>query len=132
MTDQLELLPCPNPWCEDGEPGTRGGTSSLKRPWYQVLCSKCGITGPVHATKPAAVAAWNTRKGTDGGDPADESWRDAAQPAPEGQPVLALYKAWDRPNGKLMKHVVWWWEGDWRVYPFTGNRGHVDPADWAA
>ena len=45
---------------------------------------------------------------------------------PEGMPVLAMYRAWNRPNGKLMKHVVWWLEGDWRIYPPRESRGYVD------
>ena len=128
MTDPIsELLPCPNPWCELGDLHVRLvsiGVRFLAR--RQVACRKCGITGPDHASEAGAIAGWNTRKSVDPGAAGAEAWYDAAQPAPEGMPVLAMYRAWNRPEGKLMKHVVWWLEGDWRIYPHRDSRGHVD------
>ena len=122
-----ELLPCPNPWCDLSDLQVRRvsiGVRFLDR--RHVVCRRCGITGPDHATHDGAVAAWNTRKSVDAGEARIETWHEATQPAPEGMPVLAMYRAWNRPNGALMKHVVWWLEGDWRIYPHRDSRGHVD------
>ena len=119
-----QLLPCPNPWCEGSDPCLRGGTTRLgggERHW--VACARCRMDGPAESCPEAAVAAWNTRAGSES---EDCGWYDANQPPPEGEPVVALYRAWNRPDGKLMKHVVWWREGGWRIYPFTANRGFVD------
>lgn len=125
--EQTQLLPCPNPWCGRSQPAPKRGNGVQKWiDWYEVLCGKCGTKGPPHPTKAAAIAAWNTRHSAETGEGGDHPWYDPAQPPPEGQPVLATYRAWNRPNGKPMKHVVWWWEGDWRIYPYTADRGHVD------
>lgn len=84
------------------------------------------MTGPRQPNDPGAIAAWNTRREIEDTAAVAEGWRDAAHPAPEGQPVVALYRAYNRPDGKWMKHVVWWREGGWRIYPFTCNKGFVD------
>lgn len=121
-----ELLPCPNPWCEASDPRLSRGSDRLKRcETVQVVCARCEMAGPTHSTELAAIAAWNTRADDDADD-ACADWRDAQTPAPEGQPVIALYRAFNRPTGRLMKHVVWWREGGWRIYPFTSNSGFVD------
>jgi hypothetical protein len=126
MTDKRsELLPCPNPWCDRGDPCLRRSRERKHRTiWVQVFCTRCEMAGPRGLGDAAAIAAWNTRK--DEIDLGNEGWVDAAHPAPEGQPVIALYRAFDRPGGKAMKHVVWWREGGWRIYPFTNNTGFVD------
>ena len=119
-----QLLACPNPWCEGSDPCLRSGSARLggaERHW--VACARCRMDGPAESSPEAAVAAWNTRAGSEG---EDCGWYDANQTPPEGEPVVALYRAWNRPDGKLMKHVVWWREGGWRIYPFTANRGYVD------
>ena len=127
MTDQrTELLPCPNPWCEQSEPVTRRASGGAFGGGLQVVCARCGTAGPAHPNEIGAVAGWNTRKSVEPGESGEEAWRDAAEAAPEGQPVLALYRAWNRPNGRLMKHVVWWREGGWRIYPHRDNSGYVD------
>lgn len=128
MTDTIsELLPCPNPWCDLSDLAVKRvsiGVRFLER--RQVVCRKCGICGPEHATEVGAITGWNTRKSVDPTEGRSELWYEATQPAPEGMPVLAMYRAWNRPEGKLMKHVVWWLEGDWRIYPLRDSRGHVD------
>ena len=115
MTDtRSELLPCPNPWCDRGDPCLRRGCERMRRTtWAQVFCNRCEMGGPRETNDASAIASWNTR-------------RDDAQPAPEGQPVIALYRAFNRPDGKWMKHVVWWREDGWRIYPFTSNKGFVE------
>ena len=128
MTDhRSELLPCPNPWCENGEPALRHGSDRARQAtWALVSCTRCELAGPRKTCVESAIAAWNTRKDVDAAEAFTETWRDAEQPAPEGQPVMALYRAFNRPDGKWMKHVVWWREGGWRVYPFTANKGFVE------
>ena len=128
MTDHSsELLPCPNPWCENGEPSLRHGCDRIRQTtWAEVSCKQCELAGPRRTTREAAIASWNTRKDVDVAEAREESWRDGESPAPEGQPVMALYRAFNRPDGKWMKHVVWWREGGWRVYPFTANTGFVE------
>jgi len=128
MTDhRSQLLPCPNPWCENGEPCLRQGVDRVTRAvWAYVSCTGCELPGPRRPSAEAAVASWNTRKDVDAAEAHEETWRDAEQPAPEGEPVMALYRAFNRPDGRWMKHVVWWREGGWRVYPFTGNKGFVE------
>ena len=128
MTEPIsELLPCPNPWCDASELVVRPVGSGVRfRERIQVVCRKCGITGPDHASRAGAIAGWNTRKSVDPGAATGETWFAPSHPAPEGMPVLAMYRAWNRPNGRLMKHVVWWLEGDWRIYPHRDSRGHVD------
>ena len=128
MTDtRSELLACPNPWCDRGEPHLRRGCDRMRQTtWAQVQCTHCDTAGPRETSDAAAIAAWNTRKGEEAAAAACQDWRDAAQPAPEGQPVIALYRAFNRPEGKWMKHVVWWREGGWRIYPFNGNSGFVE------
>jgi len=128
MTDLLsQLLPCPNPWCDRGEPCLRQGSEGFRhKRWAQVCCSRCETTGPRMNDAEAAIAGWNTRRASEATEGPDETWCDAAQPGPEGQPVVALYHAFNRPDGALMKHVVWWREGGWRIYPFTGNKGFVE------
>ena len=69
------------------------------------------MAGPREASDAAAIAAWNTRKDDEEAELCGEGWRDAAQPAPEG---------------KWMKHVVWWREDGWRIYPFSSNKGFVE------
>ncbi|HUQ13978.1 MAG TPA: hypothetical protein VM055_06850 [Novosphingobium sp.] len=91
-----------------------------------VYCAACETAGPVRSCREAAIAAWNTRKGAECEDAIGVAWHDATLPAPEGKPVMALYRAWNRPDGPLMKHVVWWREGGWRIYPFTTNQGFVE------
>jgi len=129
MTDRpsAELLPCPNPWCDKGEPCLNQGRERISQvSWAQVVCRSCGTQGPREGNPNAAVAAWNTRKDAQGAACADDSWRPAAQPAPEGQPVMALYRAFGRADGHWMRQVVWWREGGWRIYPFTANKGYVE------
>ena len=128
MTDtRSELLPCPNPWCDRGDPSLRRGCERMRRTtWAQVFCTRCEMAGPRETGDAAAIAAWNTRKDDEEAELCGEGWRDAAQPAPEGQPVVALYRAFNRPDGKWMKHVVWWREDGWRIYPFTSNKGFVE------
>jgi len=129
MTDHphAELLPCPNPWCDRGEPCLRQGCDRIKQcTWAQVYCMRCQTAGPREICADSAVRAWNTRKDADGSMAVDTDWHDATQPAPEGQPVMALYRAFNRPDGKWMRHVVWWREGGWRNYPFTANKAYVD------
>jgi len=128
MTDhRSQLLPCPNPWCESGEPCLRQGIDRVSRAvWAFVSCTSCELTGPRRPSAEAAIASWNTRKDVDLAEAHEETWRDAAQPAPEGEPVMALYRAFNRPDGRWMKHVVWWRERGWRVYPFTGDKGFVE------
>ena len=118
------LLPCPNPWCAGSDPCLRSGKTGLGAPLrHWVGCTRCRMDGPGESSPEAAIAAWNTRAGTDSEDCA---WHDASEQPAEGEPVIALYRAWNRPDGPLMKHVVWWREGGWRIYPFTANRGFVD------
>jgi len=50
----------------------------------QVVCRKCEITGPEHATEAGAIAGWNTRKSVDPGAAGVEAWFEASQPAPKG------------------------------------------------
>lgn len=57
---------------------------------------------------------------------ADVDWHPRDEPAPEGFPVLAEHRAWNSPAGELMQHVVWWFDGEWRVYPDTDGRAYVD------
>jgi hypothetical protein len=122
-----ELLSCPNPWCDQGELDVERVCASLRTAEeFRIVCRRCATSGPGRSTRPAAVAAWNTRKGDEETESGEVAWHDASQPAPEGLPVLAHYRAFNRPDGKVMTHVVWWREGDWRIYPFTGNHGHVD------
>lgn len=128
MTDtHSELLPCPNPWCDRGQPHLRRGSERMRQlHWAQVHCTHCDMAGPRETSDEAAIAAWNTRKDDDEATADRHDWRDAAQPAPEGQPVIALYRAFNRPEGKWMKHVVWWREDGWRIYPFVSNKGFVE------
>ena len=128
MTDhRSQLLPCPNPWCDRGQPCLRQGCDRLRQAtWAQVFCSRCEAAGPRTKDADTAIAGWNTRRADDASEGHDASWCDAEQPAPEGQPVVALYHAFNRPDGAWMKHVVWWREGGWRIYPFTGNKGFVE------
>ena len=105
----------------------RRGSDKLRRTsWGQVFCTRCEMAGPRETSDAAAIAAWNTRKDDEEAELCGEGWQDGAQPAPEGQPVIALYRAFNRPEGKLMKHVVWWREDGWRIYPFTSNKGFVE------
>lgn len=53
-------------------------------------------------------------------------WYDAAIPAPEGQPVLAEFHAWNDPKRDVMRHVVWWFRGQWCSYPSTEDVAYVD------
>ncbi|MET0179404.1 MAG: hypothetical protein ABW194_02835 [Novosphingobium sp.] len=125
--ERSELLPCPNPWCDQGELDIEWVCGSHRTAdEYRIVCRRCATAGPSRSAKPAAIAAWNTRKSAEEDEGGEIAWHDASQPAPEGLPVLALYRAFNRPDGKPMTHVVWWREGDWRIYPFTGNHGHVD------
>lgn len=128
MTEtRSQLLPCPNPWCDCETPFVRSGCDRIRRiSWAQVCCEKCDMAGPRQATVEAAIAGWNTRKDPEAAEAREETWRDAAMPAPEGQPVMARYRAFNRPDGRWMKHVVWWREGGWRIYPFTSNTGFVE------
>ena len=128
MTDtRSELLPCPNPWCDSGDPSLRRGCERMRQTsWAQVFCTRCEMSGPRETNDAAAIAAWNTRRDEEATEPCNEGWSDATQPAPEGQPVIALYRAFNRPDGRRMKHVVWWREDGWRIYPFTSNKGFVE------
>lgn len=69
MTEQPNLLPCPNPWCEDNQLVIRWELYSR-----QVVCHSCGLKGPRSDTGPhgeastmqdeldtQAIARWNTR-----------------------------------------------------------------------
>jgi hypothetical protein len=125
--DRTELLPCPNPWCDRGELDVqRVRVGHIAPDDFQIVCRRCGAAGPARSTRPAAIAAWNTRKSFGEIAPGETAWHDSSEPAPEGLPVLALYRAFNRPDGAAMAHVVWRWQGEWRIYPFTANLGHVD------
>lgn len=56
-----ELLPCPNPWCNDSKPTivSRKGES---REYHNVFCDTCDIgPSPSFHSRSEAIAAWNTR-----------------------------------------------------------------------
>lgn len=60
MTDahniaQVELLPCPNPWC-----GGHIYDLQHRVPLWRVVCA-CGVKGPTAYSIEDAAAAWNTR-----------------------------------------------------------------------
>ena len=52
-------------------------------------------------------------------------WRDIAD-MPENQPVLAKFRAWNKPDGEQMQHVVWLFEGKVRLYPKTDEEAYAD------
>ncbi len=52
-------------------------------------------------------------------------WRDIAD-MPENQPVLAKFRAWNKPDGEQMQHVVWLFEGKVRRYPKTDEEAYAD------
>lgn len=52
-------------------------------------------------------------------------WRDIAD-MPENQPVLAKFRAWNKPDGEQMQHVVWLFEGKVRPYPKTDEEAYAD------
>ena len=122
-----QLLPCPNPWCARSQPRLFHGHDRKHRAvQVHVACEGCQQTGEMCNSVAAAVAAWNTRVDPEFGRAPATAWHDADEPAPEGEPVMALYRAFGRPDGRWMKHVVWWLDGGWRIYPFTANRGFVE------
>jgi len=58
--------------------------------------------------------------------PTGGEWTPSSQPAPHGQPVLAEYQKWNNPKNPVDTHVVWWWEGEWRLYPQTDGKAYCD------
>jgi hypothetical protein len=53
--DEVELLPCPNPWCYGDRLSVRW-TSTV----FKAHCN-CGMAGPAGDTEAEAITAWNTR-----------------------------------------------------------------------
>ncbi len=53
----VELLPCPNPWCE--YPLGRG-IGHHKRDGWRIVCA-CGVATPRFGSEAEAKLAWNTR-----------------------------------------------------------------------
>lgn len=53
-------------------------------------------------------------------------WTDRSTPPPHGEPVLAEHRAWNRDDGELMHHTVWWWNGEYRIYPVMDGVAYCD------
>lgn len=112
-----KLLPCPNPWCEEGEPLVertvryRGDASPR-----HVECS-CGIRGPMGATDAEAIAAWNTRA------PAEKTgWQPIeTAPASKGDYFFARI-AWG-PEDDICTGDGFRWRGRWFVSAFFHKPG---------
>jgi hypothetical protein len=66
ISQDIELLPCPNPWCESHEHGavpklpddlwTIDGSNAVR-----IGCPSCEMLGPHRSTEGEAIAAWQTR-----------------------------------------------------------------------
>ena len=87
MTDQntaLALEPCP--FC--GAAAKHVERSNPMSKWrHSIDCTKCGMSGPVEATKAEAITAWNTRTPAPapvavGGDELRLEWRKGPPPKP--------------------------------------------------
>lgn len=61
--DEMELLPCPTPWCEGVERGPDFGPAIRLHHFgnYRAVCTSCVLEGPLRPTPAEAAAAWNDR-----------------------------------------------------------------------
>lgn len=67
----------------------------------------------------------------------DVEWHPATEQPEHGEPVIAEFYEWNDPRNPATQQVVWWWEGEWRLYPLTDGTAYVNrwrrlPAQHAA
>lgn len=99
-------LPCPNPWCAShGDlPDDVDGRPMLYHGLYQSVCfgcSICSMKGPIAATEPEALAAWNQRAGS-----GEVAWR-GMDSAPKDRYFLACVMA-EKSEAMLFKSIFGW------------------------
>lgn len=62
---------------------------------------------------------------TDPARASEAAWRDMGE-APHETPVIAQFREWNRPDGDLREHVVWFFNGEWRTYLITNDIAYAD------
>ena len=84
--EQVELRPCPAPWCEaterEGDFTPQVINSNFGT--HYVACTSCSLHGPYRRNRVSAIEAWNTRPNDQAKDEEIARLREALEPFVSG------------------------------------------------